>query len=253
MPSFLAEDPGPKPALALDDEASSSAAFLALMRAVFGALRAQTPTVIPVEDALRDLVERSLGVGEVEGEVVGQRRYRFVETVLPGLWRVETRRDDGMLESTHLEVGAIPQVVLAASEEAPRRELPLPDFSAEGLMNAPSLLAEIRHRMGARDPEAPNHVISFTLLPMNEADMTLLEAVLGIGPVQIVSRGYGTCQVQLTGAHHVWSVQHFNAVGNLILDTLEIGGVPAAVLAAPDDLEDAATRLEELLGQGEAS
>lgn len=247
MPSFLAEDPGPAPSLALDDEASRDPALLALLAAARDALEAQATAVFPVADPfVWGMVERSLGRGEVEGAVLGQRDYRFWETVLPGLWRVETRHEGGSLDSAHLEVGPIPQVVLAASRQAPRRDLPAVELTGDGLMNAPSLVAEIRHRMRL-PPGDHNHVISFTLLPLSQADMDLLEAVLGRGPVQILSRGYGTCRVQLTGARNVWSVQHFNATDDLILDTLEIGGVPEAVLAAPDDLADAATRLSHLL------
>jgi hydrogenase-1 operon protein HyaF len=41
-------------------------------------------------------------------------------------------------------------------------------------------------------------------------------------------------------------VRFLNASGTVILDTLEVGGVPAAATAAPEDFEDAADRLAEI-------
>jgi hydrogenase-1 operon protein HyaF len=46
---------------------------------------------------------------------------------------------------------------------------------------------------------------------------------------------------------YVWAVQYVNSMGNVILDTLEIGGVPVAVLAAAEDFEDSAERLAEIM------
>ena len=43
------------------------------------------------------------------------------------------------------------------------------------------------------------------------------------------------------------ALQFINGMGNVILDTLEIGGVPISVLAAREDFEDSAERLSEIL------
>jgi hydrogenase-1 operon protein HyaF len=50
-----------------------------------------------------------------------------------------------------------------------------------------------------------------------------------------------------TGLRHVWAVQYVNGMGSVILDTLEVGGVPVSVLAAKEDFEDSAERLAEIL------
>ena len=89
-------------------------------------------------------------------------------------------------------------------------------------------------------------MINFSLLPMNEIDMQFLQQTLGDGPVQLVSRGYGACKVTATGARNVWSVQFFNAMDTIILDTLEIGDTPAAACAADEDFHDSAERLREI-------
>ena len=99
-----------------------------------------------------------------------------------------------------------------------------------GAMNVMPLLAEIRDRMAAHRPGEPARIINFSLLPMNEADMGFLQQTLGDGPVRLVSRGYGACSVHATGARHVWSVQFFNSMDTIILDTLEIGDTPLAAL-----------------------
>jgi hydrogenase-1 operon protein HyaF len=116
----------------------------------------------------------------------------------------------------------------------------------EGAMNVMPLLAEIGERMQAHQRGATPHVINFSLLPMNEVDMTFLQQTLGDGPVRLLSRGYGACRVQATGARNVWSVQFFNSMDTIILDTLEIGDTPAAACAADEDFQDSAERLREI-------
>jgi hydrogenase-1 operon protein HyaF len=114
-------------------------------------------------------------------------------------------------------------------------------------MNVQPVLAEIRERMAAHQIGQPSHVINFTLLPMSEADMDHLATTLGNGAIQLWSRGYGSCRVLATGARHVWSVQFLNAMDAPILDTIEIGDVPAAVRAADEDFQDSAERLGEII------
>jgi hydrogenase-1 operon protein HyaF len=46
---------------------------------------------------------------------------------------------------------------------------------------------------------------------------------------------------------HVWVVQYVNGMGTTIMDTIEIGRIPDAALAAREDLEDSAERLGEIL------
>ena len=93
-------------------------------------------------------------------------------------------------------------------------------------MNVMPVLAEIRERMATHREGHASHVINFTLLPMSDADIDHFCATLGNGPIQLFSRGYGSCRVLATGARNVWSVQFLNAMDTPILDTLEIGDVP---------------------------
>jgi hydrogenase-1 operon protein HyaF len=206
-------------------------------------------TVVPLvglSPAASTFLRATLGEGEVTVNVGGGHHYDSRETVLPGLWRVETRALTGELLSTHLEVGPVPRVALAANGTATLSELSIGQ-PPQGAMNVVPVLAELRHRSQSWRRGQPNHVFSFTLLPMTEADMAFLEAQLGHGPVRGESRGFSRCRVELTAVRNVWSVQHFNALGKLILDTLEVGAVPTALAAGGHDFEDSAVRLGEWL------
>jgi hydrogenase-1 operon protein HyaF len=150
----------------------------------------------------------------------------------------------GRVGADYLEVGAIPEIVRRAAALTADRLL----FGAapEGAMNVMPLLAEIAERMSVWREGEPSHAINFSLLPMSDVDMSFLQQILGDGPVQLFSRGYGACKITATGARHVWSVQFFNATDAIILDTLEIGDVPAAARAAEEDFRDSAERLREI-------
>ena len=69
----------------------------------------------------------------------------------------------------------------------------------------------------------------------------------GQGTVTILSRGYGNCRISSTGVRNAWRVRYFNSREVVILDTIEITDVPQVACAAPEDLEDSAQRLGEIL------
>ncbi len=189
-------------------------------------------------------VEEILGEGEVHGHVnLDGVCYQIKESVLAGVWRV--RGDDG---SDCVEVATAPRVALAAAAALEPAEYTIPGPSGE-VMNAPAVLAEVSERALAwqEDDEEPNHILNFTLLPMSEADHALLTAVLGRADFELTSGGFGDCRIMATRYRHVWAVQFVNAMGHTILDTIEIGALPAAARAAAQDFEDSAERLTELL------
>lgn len=229
-----------------------AAALLPQMAAALAAQRADTPTTIFPLDQLsepeRRLIGDVLGEGEVSGLVAlpdGQTA-QIQESVLAGLWRIRIGSDGGGPTLDYAEVGAIPELARRAAHDFTAPDLTVAG-APDGAMNVMPLLAEIRERMSAHRPGAGAHVVNFTLLPMSPADMAFLQTTLGNGPVQLFSRGYGTCRVLATGARHVWSVQFTNAMDTVILDTLEIGDVPAVACAADEDFQDSAERLNEIL------
>jgi hydrogenase-1 operon protein HyaF len=216
--------------------------------------RIDAPDAPPLRFRLDDLDEAGkaaiadiLGEGDVWAKVgVGDRFWRVVESVLPGVWRLEATAADGSTEEC-IDVGAVPHPVLQASSELPRATIDVPKQMPQGAMNAPFLLAELQDRSSKYQPGAENHVINFTLLPLTDVDAEVLTGVLGQIPLVIRSGGYGSSRVFATGLRHVWAVQYVNGMGSVILDTLEIGGVPVSVLAAKEDFEDSAERLAEIL------
>ena len=106
---------------------------------------------------------------------------------------------------------------------------------------------ELEDKSATHDGDAP-HVVNLTLLPHTEEDLAWLDTALGLGSVDILSRGYGNCRVTATALHNVWRVQFFNSMDTLILDTFEVTPLPEVALAAPEDLTDSAERVAEVLG-----
>jgi hydrogenase-1 operon protein HyaF len=194
----------------------------------------------------RDMVLDTLGEGDVWAQVGGSVAYEIAESVLAGLWRIEATAQDGS-KSEWLEVADIPQAIVATAERMPREAIAIPTQVPQGAMNALALLTELQQRSAAYQPGAENHIINFTLLPITEVDAEVLTTVLGQLPLVIRGGGYGSCRIFATGLRHVWAVQYLNSMGAVILDTLEIGGVPVAALAAREDFEDSAERLGEII------
>jgi hydrogenase-1 operon protein HyaF len=205
------------------------------------ALRAMAP------GALRTLNE-SLGQGEVSVSVAanGSSGWRIQETAFAGVWRVQREDSLGDLAEDILEAGDMPGVVREALRRASPRRLDGAELPA-GVMNAPALVSEIRHHAAAFRSGQPAYVVNLSLLPLAPADHDALDALLGEGPVVILSRGFGNCRVSSTCAAAVWRVRYYNSMNTLILDTIEVVDIPEAARAAAEDYEDSIERLRELL------
>jgi hydrogenase-1 operon protein HyaF len=187
-----------------------------------------------------------LGEGEVSVRVAQPCALRMQETLFAGVWRVLQLDLRGGLEHDTIEICAIPQLAIKSARRATRLRLPTATTLPDGVMNAPSLLAEIEYQSRAWRAGAPAHVVNLSLLPLSPADHRYLEEMLPVGPVAIMSRGFGNCRITSTALANVWRVQYFNNMQTLILNTIEIVDVPEVALAAPEDLADSALRLTEL-------
>jgi hydrogenase-1 operon protein HyaF len=203
----------------------------------------QTLDMVELDANSRQSLLEMLGEGEVSGKVtLDGVHYAITESVLPGIWHL--CGSDG---NEYLEVGAVPSVITRAAASLRSAPLSLP-AAAPGVMNGLALLAEINQHAAAWHPGIEhNRVLNFTLLPTSPADQQLLIDVLGRAQLVLDSGGFGNCRVMATTVRHVWAVQYVNGMGKTIMDTIEIGRIPDAALAARQDLEDSAERLAEIL------
>lgn len=199
--------------------------------------------------ALRTLNE-SLGQGEVSavvGSGNGVPGWRAQETAFAGVWRVQREDGHGTLVDDLLEADDMPAVVKEAARQVNDVRFD-PAQLPEGVVNAPAIVNELRHHAKALRPGRPAHVVNLSLLPFSPADHEGLDAILGTGPVAILSRGFGNCRITSTRARGVWRVRYFNSMNTLILDTIEVVDIPEAARAAAEDYEDSLARLDDLLG-----
>ena len=228
--------------------------------------------LLRIADALRDAAERernswftlddlapddrahlfdALGDGEVsmvispgtpdEGEA------QIWETVLPGVWLGHAADRTGRVQTFWVEIADAPGALRRAAVERPGLHLDMDRLvPPRGAMNVLGVLSEVRERSAAWTPGTETHVINFTLFPMTPADSAFLASTLGEVGVRVASGGYGAARVIMTAVPHVWAVQYLNGMQTVILDTLEIGDVPACVVAAREDFEDSAERLAEI-------
>jgi hydrogenase-1 operon protein HyaF len=187
-----------------------------------------------------------LGEGEVSVRVAQPRALRMQETLFAGVWRVLQFDVQGGLEHDTIEICAVPRLVIESARRATSLRLSAAKPIPHDMMNAPSLLAEIEYQSQAWRAGAPAHVVNLSLLPLSPADHRYLEEMLPVGPVAIMSRGFGNCRITSTGLANVWRVQYFNNMQTLILNTVEVVDIPEVALAAPEDLADSALRLSEL-------
>jgi hydrogenase-1 operon protein HyaF len=212
---------------------------------------------VGVESTVIDLTDYDTDTCELIGQILGEgeisilvdrpkRRLIISESVFAGVWRVKLYHDDVLIQES-LETGPYPKILAEwLSVDKPQKSLP--ETFPNNLMNAPALLYEIFAK--SRDfAVGSEEVINLTLLPLTPEDMTYLIDSLGLLGMSILSKGYGDCHIRRTGLPYVWWVQYSNSPGKLILNTLEITLLPSVVMAAPEDLEDSASRLATVLSE----
>lgn len=199
-----------------------------------------------LDEESRDVVNQILGEGEVSIVCDGKVRSRTQESVLAGVWRTFFFDRDDRVVCDLLEVAAVPRVVGLAAESAGTV-----DTGAEGvgpdLANALPILVELQAQHENYTNGGAPHSINLTLLPLSEQELEFIDQRLGRGPVDVLSRAYGKCEVISTKTAGIWWVRYYNSMGVLILNTLEVVDVPVVIKAAPEDLVDSAARLKDIL------
>jgi hydrogenase-1 operon protein HyaF len=250
----MPEVPGGQDPQAVAQATEAADAFLSLLRAWDPATDVPGPrmSLRGLAPGALEVMNQVFGEGEVSIKLTGARRARIQESVFAGVWRVCELDGSDRLTGDWVEAGPLPRIVLdvASAEGAPR---PAPVSMPPGAMNSPALLNEIGACLRVRKRGDPAHVINLTLLPLSEDDHRVLEQALPIGPVAIISHGFGTCRITSTLTRDVWRVQYFNTMNTLILNTLEVTHAPEAALAACDDLHDSRERIAELVAWMRAS
>ncbi len=247
VPSLLAKR---RPRVAFD--AKATPAVLSVLNALLAALKdpAKRPFQIEIgelDEAERDLITDVIGEGDVSIVAGHAPLYQVREATLTGVWHVRALDANGAMLTDRIEVCDIASVVRETARSFAYPSPVMPLRMPQGVMNALPVFAEIADRSADWQPGQENHVLNFTLLPMTPEDTAFLTGLLGQIPLSVVSAGYGTCRIIGTGLRHVWGVQYLNASGQVILDTVEIGDVPAAALAGKEYFEDSAVRLAEIM------
>lgn len=201
-----------------------------------------------LDDTNRRFVDELIGEGEVSAICRGGQTLRIQESVLAGVWRLQSLDAQQQVLSDALEVGIMPRQIshMAFADAAQQIDTGWDELPA-GVMNAPPLLAELNAQIAAYQPGNEPHIINLSLLPQTEQDLAFLEQRLGRGPVTLLSRGYGNCRITATGSRLVWWVQYFNSQDSLILNTLEVSEVPMVACASIEDIADSRQRLQEIL------
>ncbi|BFM07885.1 hydrogenase expression/formation protein [Halioxenophilus aromaticivorans] len=196
----------------------------------------------------KDLVDQVCGEGEVSILFGSHQEHRIQESVLAGIWRIQTLASNGQIVNDRLEVGPIPAMVKQVSFTGAQASINADlDNLPPGVLNAPSLVAEINEKIETFQTTGEEHTINLTLLPQTEEDLGFLANCLGQGKCTVLSRGYGNCRVTSTNTQNVWWVQYFNSQDKNILNSLEISTVPEVACAAAEDISDSTTRLYEIL------
>ncbi len=207
-------------------------------------------TVISLDQLDRDnreLIDQVLGDGEVSVVYEGAVRAVSQESVLAGVWRVQYLDADDRVERDVVEIAAIPSLISNAVFDTARDAIVFDEHSvADGVANALPILTELADKL-ASTSNGEAHVVNLTLLPCTDEDIEFLAATLGSGPAVILSRGYGNCRITSTATQRVWWVQYFNSQDALILNSIEVSGVPEVACAAAEDLADSRERLDEIL------
>lgn len=194
------------------------------------------------------LVNQVLGEGEVSARVEGGASIRIQESIFAGVWRTVVSAG-GRVVSDQIDVGPVPPVLISAARNGARdvAAIDVPAQLPPGVMNAPSIIAELNEQIMTWRPGMPAHVVNLTLLPLSPEDVAFLEHRLSGGCVLILSRGYGNCRILSTLVPNCWRVVYYNSSDTILLNTVEIVDIPEVACAAREDLQDSWERLTEVL------
>ena len=193
------------------------------------------------------LINQMLGMGEVSIIVDTLAPMEIQESILAGVWRIHHLDANKKVIKDCIEVASIPSCVYTLAFADAQSEIDTNTDNIAGLINSPSLLVELNDKVVNYNEQEPVHVVNLSLLPISPDDLNLLGARLGVGPITILSRGYGNCRIGSTACKSVWWIKYFNSEDALILNTIEVTNMPDVAVASAEDIADSAHRLAEIL------
>lgn len=224
----------------------------AVRQALAAAVEGAAPPSIPLSgmaEADLALINQVLGEGEVSAQVLaeaGRPHARIQESVFAGVWRVIEVADDGEVRD-RIEVAPVPALLREAARDDAAQPRPPAPAAPPTVMNAPAILSELDDQRRRWREDQPAHVVNLTLLPLGPDDIGYLDHVLGTGRVLILSRGYGNCRITNARVPNTWRVVYYNSQDAVILNAIEVTGLPEVACAAHEDLQDSLERLTEVL------
>jgi hydrogenase-1 operon protein HyaF len=142
------------PVLPEPEEVRDLRAARGALQAVLAALQPEQPPakvdLSPLDAANLALIDQIMGEGEVSALIETQGgSLRIQESVFAGVWRVRMFDADAACIADHIEIGDLPAAIVLASRAG--LSTPTIPTTADGVINAPALLAEITEhlRLGA--------------------------------------------------------------------------------------------------------
>ena len=187
----------------------------------------------------------AIGTGEVRA-VAGDSRAE--ETGIHGLWRVQQGGID------RFEVTRVPSFVLQTLSTGDFPDA-LPELP-RGAFAAPAILQELRKAQAELDPSAlrsvPPYTIELTRQPLTPEDLDYLQAVLGIGNLQIGIAGFADASIESTAVRGIWRSKIFNKAGKALFDAYVVVTLPEEVPNDEDELHDGVKQCDDILAWIEA-
>lgn len=199
-----------------------------------------------VAEGVVKLVDRALGVGEVCIEVRKPVVFNIRQTGFAGIWRVHEFSSRGHLQRNAVIAAAIPYVAQQCAEMGASPTVETPPCRGDASA-AVAILELLLERVRLHRPGMPAYVVNLSPVSVAPRDAEYLLEALGIGPVMLLSSGQNSCRIRSTRLSHVWSVQHFNGMGQIVLDTLEVVDIPVRVQAGAGEYAASTERLGKLL------
>lgn len=113
--------------------------------------------------------------------------------------------------------------------------------------NALPILHEIRHGLERLVLTGEPTVIDLRAIPFGPGDEARLLQRLGRGEVEASVHALGESHIWESAIPGVWLIDHRNTEGERLALHIEVDRIPTILLAQPEDLAEAATRLGSLL------